>query len=56
MNEYITRNARKESRVINPGTGHYFELDIWIPRIHLSFEFQVYFLQVLDNTLNLIFY
>eukprot|EP00026_Physarum_polycephalum_P001040 Phypoly_transcript_01041.p1 GENE.Phypoly_transcript_01041~~Phypoly_transcript_01041.p1 ORF type:complete len:1163 (+),score=140.56 Phypoly_transcript_01041:229-3717(+) len=36
----IITNARKEANFVDPDTGHYFELDVWIPDFNLSFEFQ----------------
>lgn len=36
----IKINARKEAKIKNPFTGKYLELDIWIPTLHISFEFQ----------------
>ena len=37
-------HARKVTNIKFPHTGAYVELDIWIPTLNLSFEFQVLFL------------
>jgi len=37
----ILVNARKEPGIVNPATGDYLELDIWLPTLNLAFEFQV---------------
>ena len=34
-------NARKEAGIVNPSTGDYLELDIYLPSLQLAFEFQV---------------
>lgn len=34
-------NARKEAQLINPETGDYLELDIYLPSLKLAFEYQV---------------
>ena len=35
-------NARKEAQLLNPETGDYLELDIWLPSLNLAFEYQVF--------------
>lgn len=34
-------NVRKEAGLIHPDTGELMELDIYIPSLHLAFEYQV---------------
>jgi len=34
-------NARKEAGIINPETGRYLELDVYLPALKLGFEYQV---------------
>jgi DNA ligase-1 len=36
----ILINTRKGSSIVNPATGKYLELDLWIPVLGLCFEFQ----------------
>jgi len=39
--ESILSNVRKEGNVINPSTGRFLEIDLWLPDRLISFEFQV---------------
>jgi len=41
-------NARKEAGIINPSTGHFMELDVYLPAFNLAFEYQVYFYSILS--------
>ena len=34
-------NSRKHAKIRNYVTGSFLELDVWIPQLQLSFEFQV---------------
>jgi len=34
-------NARKEADLIHPKTRQYLELDLFLPSLHLAFEYQV---------------
>lgn len=36
----VESNARKKSDIKNPDTGAFLELDVWIPNLHICFEFQ----------------
>ena len=36
-------NVRKEAGLMNPETGEYFELDLYLPSLNLAFEYQVSF-------------
>ena len=38
--------ARKEAGLINPDTGDYMELDIFLPQLNLAFEYQVSLINV----------
>ena len=35
-------NARKEADLLNPETNSFYELDLYLPTLHLAFEFQVH--------------
>ena len=45
-------NARKEADLINPETHQHLELDIYLPSLHLAFEYQVLFPLKLHYVLN----
>eukprot|EP00026_Physarum_polycephalum_P003261 Phypoly_transcript_03271.p1 GENE.Phypoly_transcript_03271~~Phypoly_transcript_03271.p1 ORF type:complete len:688 (+),score=73.27 Phypoly_transcript_03271:396-2459(+) len=40
IGEEIISNARKETDIKNPATNYFLEVDIWIPKFNLCFEFQ----------------
>ena len=42
--ETLEFNARKSPDLVNPMTGDYLEIDIWLPSLRLGFEFQVIYL------------
>jgi hypothetical protein len=41
QDEEMKVNVRKETSLRNDVTGAALELDVWFPRLHLAFEFQV---------------
>ena len=34
-------NIRAPAELVNPDTGHFMELDVWVPSLNLAFEYQV---------------
>ena len=34
-------NARKETGIVNPSTGKFMELDVYLPSLKIAFDFQV---------------
>lgn len=45
--EQIVFNARKEAGLQDPETWHLMELDVYLPRLNLAFEYQVYSLIIM---------
>lgn len=39
----ILTNVRKDAKLVNPETGEFLELDIYIPSLHLALEYHVIF-------------
>lgn len=52
--EEVQQNVRKEVDIKNPFTGAYLELDVWIPKKNICFEFQVCFHSIFLINLTLI--
>jgi len=46
-------NARKEADLIHPETRQYLELDIFLPSLHLAFEYQVSYHALSSKLFNL---
>jgi len=42
-------NARKEADLIHPDTKSFLELDIFLPSLHLAFEYQVWLCLLLSS-------
>lgn len=47
----ILYNVRKDGDVRNPITGRFLELDLWIPKYNICFEFQVSIIYLRHNIL-----
>jgi len=41
IQDAVIINARKETKIKNPETGLFLELDIYLPDLNLAFEYQV---------------